>query len=694
MSYRKFALVQCLTSIIGVCSIQSSYADLDLSQYTDVSSSAKTQLNNYNSANAWNGQIVTDITINASQIFYFRADGSKNPASSYGKDITVNLGGEVSIGGSQVDGLTIDGGYAYVTASEGISGSTVLWRVDSKINDTKIFSSDGSTWGRVDLLHNSIADNTVIGDHGWLIVNRLNSDPADRSTAINTTIQTNGFLTVYKGGIVKDTSVTGGIAQLYDGSTSYYRLDVNSGLVEMSTATQGVYVENLDLQSTNSQLAVFYDVAQGGGSSSGINNGIASIDNLTNNGVVSFNNNYGTLNIRNAAGTGTFNMRVAGMTGDFLNITDAVTGQFKVAVADTGTDINRTSEGYHLIHANGSASNSFQLVNGAVDLGAYRYYLNQQGDDWILSTRAAPTASNSTKAVMAMSNVLPSVWDGELMTLRGRLGEIRQTKGNGGVWIRSLNNRYRISGTNAADYTQDMNGVMVGADKVLDIQYGQLILGGLASYSRSDIDFNQGGGGHVNSYGVGGYITWLLDDGYYLDGVIKANHYDVTTNARTYNGYKAKGDYRTTGIGASLEAGKTIRLNNFFIEPYLKLSTFNAASKSYHLSNGMKVKAKDAISYKAEAGTSVGYSYLLSNGMTIQPYAKISVAQELNRHNSTIINDNAHFNNNMSGTTGWYSVGVNAQLSKNWSTYGEINYGNGKHIESPYNGGIGIRYNF
>lgn len=213
--------------------------------------------------------------------------------------------------------------------------------------------------------------------------------------------------------------MTGGIAQLYDGSTSYDRLNVSSGLVEMSTATQGVYVEHLDLQSTNSQLAVFYDVAQGGGSSSGINNGIASIDNLTNNGIVSFNNNYGTLNIKNATGTGTFNMRVAGMTGDFLNITDAVTGQFKVAVADTGTDINRTSEGYHLIHANGSVSNSFQLVNGAVDLGAYRYYLNQQGDDWILSTRAAPTASNSTKAVMAMSNVLPSVWDGELMTLRG-----------------------------------------------------------------------------------------------------------------------------------------------------------------------------------------------------------------------------------------------------------------------------------
>lgn len=693
MFYRTRSLLHYFIAVLGILGAQASYADVDLSQYKDVSEALRNRLANGNYANVWNGEMVQDITINDSQTIYFRADGSKDPAFSYGKNITANQGGFVSIGGSQVDQLNINGGSAYITASEAISSGRPIWREESKITNATI-QGNSSSWGQVRLLHNSIAENTVIDAFGWLRVNDLDDSPDDRSTAIDTQVNDGGFLTVYKRGIIRDTNVMDGIVQLEDGATSYDRLDVAGGSVEMSIGAEGVYAEQINLQNNNGIVGVFFDTVQNTAANSGINGGIASIDNLTNNGTVSFHNNYGTLNIEDASGTGTFNMRVAGMTGDFLNISNSVTGQFNVAVADTGTEVNRSSEGYHLIHATGSANDSFQLVNGAVDLGAYRYYLDQQGDDWFLSTLAAPRASNSTRAVMAMSNVLPTVWDGELMTLRSRMGEVRQTDSSGGVWMRSLNSRYRVSGSDAADYTQDMNGVMVGADKVLDVDHGKLLIGALASYSYSDIDFKQSGGGNVNSYGVGGYITWLLDSGYYLEGVLKANHYDVTTNARTYNGSKAKGDYRTTGLGATLEAGKTININNYFIEPYLKLSAFNAAAKSYHLSNGLKVKANDAISYKAETGASIGYRLLLENGVVMQPYAKVSVAQELNRRNATLINNTEHFNNNMSGTTAWYGVGINAQLSKNISTYAELNYGNGKHIESPYNGGVGIRYSF
>ncbi|VFS46486.1 autotransporter outer membrane beta-barrel domain-containing protein [Budvicia aquatica] len=77
------------------------------------------------------------------------------------------------------------------------------------------------------------------------------------------------------------------------------------------------------------------------------------------------------------------------MKGDFLNVTDTLKGKFIVNVADTGDELNSDSEGYYLIHGEGSASDSFALANGAVDLGAYQYYLNQDSvnsDDWVLST--------------------------------------------------------------------------------------------------------------------------------------------------------------------------------------------------------------------------------------------------------------------------------------------------------------------
>ncbi|SFC76457.1 outer membrane autotransporter barrel domain-containing protein, partial [Pragia fontium DSM 5563 = ATCC 49100] len=70
------------------------------------------------------------------------------------------------------------------------------------------------------------------------------------------------------------------------------------------------------------------------------------------------------------------------------------------------------------------------------------------------------------------------------------------------------------------------------------------------------------------------------------------------------------------------------------------------------------------------------------------------VSHEFQKNNDVIINDTERFSNDMSGTVGKYGVGLTAQLDNQWSTYGEINYSNGSHIETPYSGHLGIRYSF
>lgn len=129
-----------------------------------------------------------------------------------------------------------------------------------------------------------------------------------------------------------------------------------------------------------------------------------------------------------------------------------MTGQFKVTVHDSGSELrSRAATPYHLIYANGSGADTFAMTNGSVDLGAYKYYLvhgaDSDKDNWYLSPQAntpepepgpdpepgpgpspepnpepgvKPDLSESAKAVIAMANVTPTLWDAELSTLRTR----------------------------------------------------------------------------------------------------------------------------------------------------------------------------------------------------------------------------------------------------------------------------------
>ncbi|WOJ30916.1 autotransporter outer membrane beta-barrel domain-containing protein [Citrobacter koseri] len=52
------------------------------------------------------------------------------------------------------------------------------------------------------------------------------------------------------------------------------------------------------------------------------------------------------------------------------------------------------------------------------------------------------------------------------------------------------------------------------------------------------------------------------------------------------------------------------------------------------------------------------------------------------------------FTNDMSGLTGKYGFGVNANLIRNLDAYGEFNYAKGNKFETPYSGTLGVRYSF
>lgn len=527
------------------------------------------------------------------------------------------------------------------------------------------------------------------------------------------------------GDIARTTITNGGATTLAYGAFSRSNLDVVSGSLTMeagdlhwwtdlnNAGKKGAFAENVNLQGKDALLYLQHNADT--------DESIVTIGNLSNNGQVIFGHKDGRgagqfsqLEVDHLNGTGMFVMstELANGQGDFLNVKESIDGHFDVKVRDSGLE-PKSEDPYHLISAKGSQKDHFSLVNGSVDLGAYKYYLNQSdanSDDWYLAptyeeqkpdpdpdpikppVKPPVKPSEGANNALAMANVTPQIWDSELSTLRTRMGELRGgDTAQTGVWSKVISSRHRIAGQ--APYTQDMNGVMIGGDRALDIEGGKLHLGALFSYGHSKLDAGNNSDGKVDSYALGIYATLLNDNGYYVDGVLKANHFKTENSAR-FNEGKTKAKDNTNGIGLSVEFGKHIKLDDYFVEPYALASVFHGDKTQYHFDSGMKVKADAAESIKAEVGATLGHSFVTDKGVIIKPYIRLAVSHEFKENSDVLVNNTARFSNDLSGTVGKYGVGFTAMMSQQWSAYGEFNYAKGNKKETPYSGSLGVRYQF
>ncbi len=676
------------------------------------------------------------------------------------RNATIHNGGEQRIQTGNADGARV---YGLQTIS-GQKGGWIdgQWQdqqgyiggVRANATNTTVYSG-----GVQHLAWYGEADQTLI-DSGSQIVDALGH-------ISNTTIRNGGSSSIAWGGYSTGTlNVENGALTMQGGG--YHDWTGNLG--------KGAWAAAVDLQSKDARLFVRHNADAG--------ESVVTISQLTNNGVVNFgaadgsdSGSFSRLELDTLSGAGTFvmNTNLSGGLGDFLNVASTVSGNFAVRVQDSGQELRSNSASpYHLIHASGSATDTFSMTNGSVDLGAWKYYLvhgaGEDKDNWYLSPQAVvqpqpepdpeptpgpqpepeptpepqpepeptpepqpepeptpepqpepgPTPepqpepgpqpdpnpapqpepkpqpgqelSESAKAVIAMANVTPTIWDAELSTLRTRLGEVRSGQAeDGGAWGKYITSRYRISTRNLS-YRQDMNGVMLGGDKRITLTDGQLLLGGMVSYTRSSLDASSTNG-KVDSFGIGAYLTWLHNSGYYLDSVLKANRFRTENNPR-FNGGRTHASDDTNGAGISLEIGRHIAFGQGFVEPYVQMAMFRGGKSEYRLDSGMKVRADAAKSVKGELGITLGRKFSLASGALIQPYARLAVRQEFMKNNDVIINDTERFANDMSGITGRYGLGVTASLNERWSAYGELNYEMGSHIETPYSGHIGFRYSF
>ncbi|WP_412461621.1 autotransporter outer membrane beta-barrel domain-containing protein [Pseudomonas sp. SC11] len=408
---------------------------------------------------------------------------------------------------------------------------------------------------------------------------------------------------------------------------------------------------------------------------------------------------FKTLTVDSLSGNGVFVMKVdlAESEGDKLVVRNEANGNHQLSVSSTGSEPKDGAKPQLLVQTGGGSA-QFGLQND-VDRGAFVYTLEkgENDDNWYLVQKVddggGPIVTPGARVVLGLFSAAPTVWYGELSSLRTRMGELRLGQGQG-VWMRSYGNRFNTSAGSGVAYQQSQSGLSVGADGAVPGYDGRWLVGVMGGYSESDLSFSLGSSGEVKSYYVGAYTTWMSDAGYYVDGVIKYSRFDNRGDVIMSDGVRSKGSYDNSGLGASIEVGKHIKLDGgWYVEPFTQLSTLWVGSDSYSLDNGLRARSDGADSVLGKMGAQFGRNVQLEGGATVQSYVKAAAAHEFIKGNKVRVNDN-RFSNDLSGTRGEFAVGLAAQVSEVLQLHGEFQYSNGENIEQPYGVNLGLRYNF
>lgn len=394
------------------------------------------------------------------------------------------------------------------------------------------------------------------------------------------------------------------------------------------------------------------------------------------------------LSMGELSGNGSFGLKLDmdNQQVDFLNIEGQATGNHVLSIQNSGAEPESGFDPLQVVHTGGGDA-QFSVLGERVDLGAYSYGLERQGDDWFL-TGEDREVSPATRSVQALFNSAPTVWYGEMSTLRSRMGEVRSS-GQGGAWMRSYGNQFRVAGRDGLGFEQQQSGFSLGVDAPLAVTDGVLLVGLLGGYSKSDLSQSRGSSGTVDSFYVGTYGTWMNSNGYYVDGVLKLNQFQNRADVLMSDFSKAKGSYRNYGLGASLEAGRQIQLTeHLFIEPFAQVSAVAVQGKSFSLDSELK------------ADNAATHSLLGKVGMTLEhrnqwlsPYIKVALAQEFARDNDVEVNGH-RFNNDLYGTRAELGAGLALSLSSNLQLHADFDYMNGQGIEQPWGANVGVRYAF
>lgn len=509
-------------------------------------------------------------------------------------------------------------------------------------------------------------------------------------------------------------------AILSDG-TSF--VNVNQGtnndvVINGNIETRSDSTVKLNLNTINSELNGAIDDNSDNGTTLTLANGAewnnsdrSNVTNVSMNGGIINQNTDKYIEIENYSGSGEIVLAVGDSTsnGDI----DVITGRTYITSADEGSVINMSVNNNNFISTTDSAQALANLnkianeisyddnnghITGKVTIkeglimpeasGDLLFYEDDSnghtaGQGYVANVKqnSSITTIDNIKNLAATAIV---AWRQEDSTLSQRLGELRESDGGQGIWVRMSRGEFEYDG----EYKNQYNFFQMGYDWAA----GSWHYGAAVSHNDGQTTYTHGDGEN-RSTSLSLYGTWLGDKGHYADIVLKqgrlSNDFDIYTEAG-----HTSGDYDAWGTSLSGEYGMKVDLDGgWYVTPQAQFTLMRIGSEDYTTNNGIKVNQDSLESAVGRVGFEVGKR--ISDSGSI--YAKASLLHDFAGSADTYLSLNGltnSYHQDIGDTWCEAGIGFNYKTSENSYVYADVVKTFGGDVETPWQWNAGMRWTF
>jgi len=526
----------------------------------------------------------------------------------------------------------------------------------------------------------------------------------------NTTIKENGWQGVKEGAVVSKTTIeNGGRQTIYENAKSS-DVTVNTG-AEL-VLNQGATAETVTSDGTiymrdNSKLTGATTLSENavidlGGIVNGLyaevplsgheESGNYSIEDLTSNGAgVKVFTESQKLNIDSLSGS-EFVVTTDALGDGLVTIENNTNQNVQVIGTSTATSqFNRNDLAGSLQDladtveiTNGNQLDSVLAQESGI-IGETTALVDEYGN--IIANTVIEKGHIANEGITELANVAFMAWRAENDEMHQRMGELRSSKGEAGIWARMKRGESKYGDMNIKN---QYSTYQLGYDeKVGDSNW---YIGGAISRTEGKSSFATGSGEN-QSTGFTLYGTYVADNGEYVDLSAKYARLDNEFDVFGRSGIESTGDYRNNGYAFSAEYGKRIEAgNDFWIEPQVQLTYGHLSSANYTTSRDVRVTQDAMDSVVGRLGFAAGKDIGAGN-----VYVKASYLYDFDGDTNVKMTDginSAVYDQDLGG--GWFEVGIgtNINLSETSHLYFDVEKTYGGDIETPWQWNAGVRFDF
>ena len=429
------------------------------------------------------------------------------------------------------------------------------------------------------------------------------------------------------------------------------------------------------------------------------------LTNLSMNEGVVEQNNAGTIGIRNYSGTGYINFVAANTDTDgvldFTNTGDVVIGEAEAGSAVhlgvmnntiNTLDIEKTEENLNAVankvfyNANdGNLGGKITVKEGLITpeaSGDLRFDANNKG--YVANITGGNRVTKTMDAMKHIAETAIVAWRQEDSTLSQRLGDLRESDGGQGIWVRMSRGEFNYD----SQYENQYNFFQLGYDWAR----GNWHYGAAVSHNDGETTYAQGTGEN-RSTSLSLYGTWLGRKGHYADIVLKqgrlSNEFDIYTDAG-----HTHGDYDMWGTSLSGEYGRKIDLKDgWYVTPQAQMTLMRIGGEDFTTNNGIHVRQDSLESAVGRVGFEVGKAFDKKGSI----YARASLLHDFAGSADTYLSLKGLSNSYSQdiGDTWWEAgLGFNYKVNDSSYLYADVVKTFGGDVETPWQWNVGMRWAF